>query len=65
MTPSRSTQDALTLVGRALLACLFIPAGFSKIAGFAGVSGYIASKSPHRLAQFREEPINFLAGLYI
>ena len=29
---------------RALIALLFIPAGFSKIAGFAGVAGYIASK---------------------
>lgn len=44
MTPSPSTQNALTLVGRALLAWLFIPAGWGKIAGFAGVSGYIASK---------------------
>lgn len=39
-----SAQDAATLLGRALLAWLFIPAGFSKIAGFAGVTGYIASK---------------------
>ncbi|HZY19516.1 MAG TPA: DoxX family protein [Ramlibacter sp.] len=38
------TQNAATLVGRALLAWLFIPAGFGKIAGFAGVVGYIASK---------------------
>ena len=29
---------------RMLLALLFIPAGFGKIAGFAGVAGYIASK---------------------
>jgi putative oxidoreductase len=44
MTPSTSTQNALTLVGRALIALLFIPAGFAKIGGFAGVAGYIASK---------------------
>ncbi len=44
MTPSVSTQNTLSLVGRALIALLFIPAGFGKIAGFAGVAGYIASK---------------------
>jgi len=32
------------MVGRALLALLFIPAGWAKIAGFSGVVGYIASK---------------------
>lgn len=37
-------QDAATLLGRILLAWLFIPSGWGKIAGFAGVSGYIASK---------------------
>ena len=37
-------QNPLTLIGRALLALLFIPAGFAKIAGFAGTVGYIASK---------------------
>ncbi|WP_374568973.1 DoxX family protein [Ideonella sp.] len=41
---SPAVQDTLSLVGRALLALLFIPAGFSKIIGFAGVVGYIASK---------------------
>lgn len=44
MIPSTSAQDTMVLVGRALLAWLFIPAGFGKIAGFAGVAGYIASK---------------------
>lgn len=44
MTMSPAVQDTLSLVGRALLALLFIPAGYSKIAGFAGVVGYIASK---------------------
>ena len=33
-------QDTLALVGRILLAFLFIPAGFGKIAGFAGTVGY-------------------------
>lgn len=37
-------QNPLTLVGRLLLALLFLPAGFSKIGGFAGTVGYIASK---------------------
>ncbi len=44
MNPSVQTQNALSLAGRALIALLFIPAGFGKIAGFAGVTGYIASK---------------------
>ena len=42
--PLDNAQDALTLVGRALVALLFIPAGWGKIAGFAGVVGYIQSK---------------------
>ena len=33
-----------SLVGRLLLALLFLPAGLSKISGFAGTVGYIASK---------------------
>ena len=39
-----SLQNPLSLLGRALLALLFIPAGFSKISGFAGAAGYAASK---------------------
>jgi putative oxidoreductase len=39
-----SLQNPLSLIGRALLALLFVPAGFGKIAGFAGTAGYIASK---------------------
>ncbi|MDP2448654.1 MAG: DoxX family protein [Polaromonas sp.] len=39
-----SLQNPLSLLGRILLALLFVPAGFSKIAGFAGTAGYIASK---------------------
>ena len=37
-------QNPLSLAGRVLLAALFIPAGFGKIAGFAGTVGYITSK---------------------
>ena len=39
-----SLQNPLSLIGRALLALLFIPAGFSKISGFAKTADYIASK---------------------
>jgi putative oxidoreductase len=39
-----SLQDTLALAGRILLAWLFVPAGWGKIAGFAGTAGYIASK---------------------
>ncbi|RYF70876.1 MAG: DoxX family protein [Comamonadaceae bacterium] len=38
-----SLQDTLALVGRILIAYLFIPAGFGKLMGFAGTVGYIAS----------------------
>ena len=37
-------QTPFTLIGRLLLALLFLPAGISKIGGFAGTVGYIASK---------------------
>jgi len=37
-------QNPLSMVGRVLLALLFIPAGFGKLTGFAGTVGYIASK---------------------
>lgn len=39
-----SLQNPLSLIGRVLLALLFVPSGFSKIGGFAGTVGYIASK---------------------
>ena len=39
-----SLQNLLALIGRLLLAFLFLPAGLSKIGGFAGTVGYIASK---------------------
>ncbi len=44
MNPSVATQNTLTLIGRALIALLFVPAGLSKIGAFAGVTGYIASR---------------------
>ena len=37
-------QNPLTLIGRLLFALLFLPAGISKILGFAGAVGYIGSK---------------------
>jgi putative oxidoreductase len=37
------SQDTLALIGRILIAALFVPAGFGKIGGFAGVVGYIGS----------------------
>lgn len=37
-------QNPLALIGRIVLALLFITSGFSKIAGFEGTAGYIASK---------------------
>ncbi len=37
-------QNPLSLIGRLLLALLFLPAGIAKIGGYAGTVGYIASK---------------------
>ena len=39
-----SLQNAAALLGRALLALLFVVSGFGKITGFAGTAGYMASK---------------------
>ena len=36
-------QDGLALLGRILLAVLFVPAGIGKLTGFAGTVGYIGS----------------------
>ena len=36
-------QNPLALVGRLLLASLFLPAGMGKLMGFAGTVGYISS----------------------
>jgi putative oxidoreductase len=43
-TRSSTPFDLGALIARASLALLFVPAGFGKIAGFAGTAGYIASK---------------------
>jgi putative oxidoreductase len=37
-------QNAAALLGRALLALIFVVSGFGKITGFAGTAGYMASK---------------------
>lgn len=42
-TTHNPAQASLSLVGRLLLALLFLPAGFGKLTGFAGTVGYIAS----------------------
>ena len=42
--PLSPAQNALALIGRVLLAWLFVPAGWGKIMGFSGTVGYIASK---------------------
>jgi len=39
----KSLQDPLALIGRILIAWMFIPAGWGKIAGFSGAVGYAAS----------------------
>ena len=39
-----TTQNTAALVGRILLAVMFITSGFGKITGFDGTVGYIASK---------------------
>lgn len=36
-------QNSLTLIGRLLFVALFLPAGISKLTGFAGTVGYISS----------------------
>lgn len=38
-----TAQNSLSLIGRILLAALFLPAGLSKIGGFEGTVGYIGS----------------------
>jgi len=39
-----NTQNAAALIGRILLALIFITSGFGKVMGFQGAVGYIASK---------------------
>ena len=40
---SNSLQNPLALIGRILLALMFVLAGFSKLSGFNGTAGYIGS----------------------
>ena len=40
---NNSMTNVLALAGRVLMAWLFIPAGFGKIAGFSGTVGYAAA----------------------
>ncbi|WP_171022520.1 MULTISPECIES: DoxX family protein [unclassified Variovorax] len=42
-TTPNSAQDLQALIGRILVATLFIPAGFGKLMGFSGTVGYITS----------------------
>ena len=42
-TVTTPAQDTLALLGRILIAALFIPAGWGKLMGFAGTVGYITS----------------------
>ncbi len=39
-----NTQSLSALIGRVLLALMFLMAGFSKLGGLEGTAGYIASK---------------------
>ncbi|MES2423381.1 MAG: DoxX family protein [Pseudomonadota bacterium] len=41
---NNTLQNPLSLLGRLLLAALFLPAGIGKLIGFAGTVGYISSK---------------------
>ena len=43
-TTMNQGRDAAALVGRILLALIFVDSGFGKIGGFAEIAGYIASK---------------------
>ena len=44
MNSHHPLQDSCSLLGRVLIAWLFIPSGIAKLIGFAGISAYIASK---------------------
>jgi putative oxidoreductase len=44
MRPLTAPQNAATLLGRILIALLFVPSGWGKLTGFAGVVGYIAAR---------------------
>lgn len=42
--PATTAADTMMLIGRILVAYLFVPAGWAKVTGFAGTVGYITSK---------------------
>jgi len=42
-TNTTAVHDTMALLGRILLAWMFVPAGFGKIAGFSGTVGYATS----------------------
>lgn len=44
MTAPKVSASAAALAARLALAALFVPSGWSKLVGFSGVAGYIASK---------------------
>jgi len=44
MNLNPNSANAVALAGRILLAAIFVISGFGKIAGFEGITGYIASK---------------------
>jgi putative oxidoreductase len=44
MDRTTTHSDMLALIGRLLVAYLFVPSGWGKLMGFAGTVGYIASK---------------------
>jgi putative oxidoreductase len=46
MNPCNLAKNYGPLIGRVLLANLFVVAGFKKIGGFAGTAGYMAAKMP-------------------
>ncbi len=46
MDACKWVQQYGPLIGRLLLANIFLVSGFKKIAGFAGTAGYMASKMP-------------------
>ncbi|AMO24604.1 DoxX family protein [Ramlibacter solisilvae] len=43
-TSHNSAHDVLALIGRVLIAYVFVPSGWAKLVGFTGTVGYIASK---------------------
>ncbi|MDQ6881300.1 MAG: DoxX family protein [Pseudomonadota bacterium] len=44
MIPNTRSQNAFSLIGRLLIALLFVPSGWGKLVGFAGTVGFISSK---------------------